>query len=1119
MTILRRILPRSWFIDIDYDRTEDIEFRDDYDPSEPRVPKGAPGGGEWTSGGGGGGGGAKVVGAGPVPQLTKYAGPAGKKMQQALIEHIQAGMAANDPKELAEQIKAESAKYKSSNVAGYLNQLLAHLAKHHGLPPTAYGKAVKKVEGEANDPPDTPPPSDEDMQKMAAAMPAAEPAGAMPGEPPAGAAHPSVATIKDITQNAKWSNEEKLAWVEALAGDIPDSDTASKQYANEQITALKSGASAPAAGAKLPWVEPAAAATPAAATPAAATPAPAPSGALIGLQEPVTNSQIKVANIANHPTMPTAEKLEKINAMVGNYGHPPNVEYAEHAISLLEDQQTKEKGAAPTGQPKEAEPTGPEPQTQLQKYLVAAAQETAGGSAAKLKAMQKLIDLYDLKADNASFKFAQQWANSLYGGAGGKLVESGTLPIEEAPAEEAPTVAPGIESKLATPSAFKPNQGEMWGFAADPNLSHEAKLAQIKHTIGQIFPPDDKDYGAKLLGQLESEQHALEVNLPQPPAGPGNAIKSMIYEIGYDPKLSHNDKLDKLNNEIQMASAESDKDYAKSLIAHLTGETPPEPSAAPVDLNKALSPQEHEQLKHDLPVPGGTQSEQDLWETAAMSGWTAAKKIKQLEADMGTNGIAQLGKSPISAQINAYAKTLVEHLKQWTPSAATSAAPAAATPAATSAPMPSPPVHVVNNPVVNNMIGLAKGGYTSAANLQSYLNNATVLGDIGENTDPHNYAKELIAWKQAKEGGGGTQAAPASLPPPPGGSITATAYQLATSTPDPANNLSKLQQYHQAKLANGTVNPGSLGDIYMTTLTKMLGGAPPTSAPKEKQQPPPTVNDPKPGSQTQNKMWTIAVDNPSGPGGKTNTEKIDAIKQVLAQSSGGAGGAAETYANHLITALGGKPTTVSEAQAAQPKPTPYSSTSSYSGSTYSTPSAPASPPKSYQSEINSTQYAKYKKNSPKPNPEEKSAVYAYTNGSYTEMNDALRKGYGLTPSLIKTIKDAQSFLARAKFPEDATLTRKISGDYAKELLGHLTKGAIFVDQGFASADHWSGDLTIKIKIKKGQKAAAVGHLSAHPSEKEIIIQKGSHFRVLDFSPSDKHITVELLDDNDPDIVI
>lgn len=1049
MTILRRILPRSWFIDIDYDRTEDIEFRDDYDPSEPRVPKGAPGGGEWTSGGGGGGGGAKVVGAGPVPQLTKYAGPAGKKMQQALIEHIQAGMAANDPKELAEQIKAESAKYKSSNVAGYLNQLLAHLAKHHGLPPTAYGKAVKKVEGEANDPPDTPPPSDEDMQKMAAAMPAAEPAGAMPGEPPAGAAHPSVATIKDITQNAKWSNEEKLAWVEALAGDIPDSDTASKQYANEQIAALKSGASAPAAGAKLPWVEPAAAATP-----AAATPAPAPSGALIGLQEPVTNSQIKVANIANHPTMPTAEKLEKINAMVGNYGHPPNIEYAEHAISLLEDQQTKEKGAAATYQPKEAEPTGPDPQTQLQKYIVAAAQKTSGGSAAKFAAMQKLVDLYDLKADNASFKFAQQWANSLYGGAGDKLVESGAAtmnapvasdptgegpplppttlksqsahvtamqkigqnpektqqekidqiqfiasgfppnsttgkyaeawvaylnaagaaPAEEAPTEEAPTVAPGIESKLATPSAFKPNQGEMWGYAADPNLSHEAKLAQIKHTIGQIFPPDDKDYGAKLLGQLQAEQHALEVNLPQPPAGPGNAIKSMIYEIGYDPKLSHNDKLDKLNNEIQMASAESDKDYAKSLIAHLTGETPPEPSAAPVDLNKALSPQEHEQLKHDLPVPGGTQSEQDLWETAAMSGWTAAKKIKQLEADMGTNGIAQLGKSPISAQINAYAKTLVEHLKQWTPSAATSAAPAAATPAA-------------------------------------------------------------------------------------------------------------------------------------------------TSAPKEKQQPPPTVNDPKPGSQTQNKMWTIAVDNPSGPGGKTNTEKIDAIKQVLAQSSGGAGGAAETYANHLITALGGKPTTVAEAQAAQPKPTPYSSTSSYSGSTYSTPSAPASPPKSYQSEINSTQYAKYKKNSPKPNPEEKSAVYAYTNGSYTEMNDALRKGYGLTPSLIKTIKDAQSFLARAKFPEDATLTRKISGDYAKELLGHLTKGAIFVDQGFASADHWSGDLTIKIKIKKGQKAAAVGHLSAHPSEKEIIIQKGSHFRVLDFSPTDKHITVELLDDNDPDIVI
>ena len=552
-------------------------------------------------------------------------------------------------------------------------------------------------------------------------------------------------------------------------------------------------------------------------------------------------------------------------------------------------------------------------------------------------------------------------------------------------------------------------------------------------------------------------------------------------------------------------------------------------------------------------MPGGTQSEQDLWETAAMKGWTAAKKIKQLEADMGPNGIAELGTSLISKQINNYAKTLINHLKTWEQPKAAEKAPlpipdppkeitggpfiahvsgitkssmspaekvaalqesmtktalpaesiggkyilsviaalkgeAPTAPTATEFPK-APAPYVENNTTVKNFVAAAKSGMNTSAQLQTYLENLESLGDVTPGTYHHNYAKQIVAWKQAQEDGGAPAAATtieaptaSNIPKWSGMSSTPSlqanmAYNLATNAGlSTTEKIEKIKTYQAKKISEGTFIPGSAVDEYIKSVITALD---PTAA-TEKPQPPPTVNDPKQGSQTQNKMWTVAIDNPSGPGGKTNTEKIAEITKILAESSGGLGGEAEKYANHLITALGGQPTDKDKAQAAQPKATPYGATPSY---TQQTPAAPAGPPLSFSSEINSTQYASYKKGAPKPKPDERTAVKAYTNGEYTEINDSLRHGYGLPPNLIQTIKNVATFLDRAKFPEDVTVTRKIGGSYAKELLqsNSLTKGGIFIDRGFSSTDHWSGDLTIKIKIKKGQKAAAVGHLSAHPS--------------------------------------
>ena len=1142
MTVLRRLFPR-WFDDIDYSRTEDIDWRDDYDPSEQRVPKGQPGGGQWTVSGGG---------AGAAPALTKYAGPAGKAMQALVDQHIKSG---GDPMALGKQIVAEAGKFKSSNVAGYMNQLLGHLTKHYGVAPGTFGKAVKKIEGEANDPPETPPPSDEDTQKMAAAMPAAAPAAALPGEPPSGASHPSVASIKEIIDpKTKWGNEEKLAWVQTLANEIPDSDIASKQYAAEQIAALQSGA-APAAPepAVMPWVEPAAPAVPDDMKPpdtdsetqtdlykiytssmtnaakiaqvksdmkmgytytptetyakkilaalesnAPAAPAGAPK-TLADMPPPDTGTQKKTYAILTSNQTPT-EKLAALNVQLTNVSHPPNVEYVEQAISVMEDVEAaapKEAASLGIGQPSGAVQTmvndpsmtakekiqqltaqmemyGPATKAYAQEQMAKLWQEVSGEPAASegpplpdqiplsqkanIQQIQKVGQSAEKtlaeKIDNIEFiaggyspnttigAYATAWLAHLMSTP--PTAEAPDMPASLADVPDAPT------PKLTGPSALSSNQSEMFNFAADPGLSHSGKIAQIQHAISQIFPPADKDYGNKLLGELGDAQNALETSLPEPPKGPGNAIKSMMYEIGYNPDLSHLDKIDKLKNEIQMAVSEPDKAYAQSLIDHLTDGGSAEPAAAaPVDLDKQLSSEEQSALESALPMPGGTQAEQDLWETAAMKGWTAAKKIKQMEADQGPNGIAELGTSPLSNQINAYAKKLIEHLKNNAPSAAPSAAAPAATPSAAPQSTPSAPQSTTIEPPPHGIAHLPYG---------------------------------------------------------------AAAYAMAIGPGTAKEKAAAITKYLIAKTKTGEVGDGGPSYAYIANLGLALNTHGEAAIPAEKPQPPPVVNDPKPGSQTQNSMWTIAIDNPSGPGGKTNTEKIEAIKQVLANSSGGAGGAAETYANHLITALGGKATTVGEAQAAQIKAkTPPAWTGAPS-----TPSSPSKPSLSFSSEIGSAKYTEYKKASPKAKPDERDAVHKYTNGYYTQINDALRSGIGITPEIQEWSKHLRSYLERAKFPEDAVLTRKVSGDYAKKLLGNLSKGAVFIDHGFVSSDHWSGDLTIKIRIKKGQRAAAVEQYSANKPEKEIIIQRESHFRIVDYDAVQKHITVDLIDETDPD---
>lgn len=986
MNVLRRI--SAWFDNIDYDRTHDIDFRDDFDPSEPRVPAGSPGGGQWTSGGG--------VAAPASPALTKYAGPVGAKFKKLVDAHFaELTNSTATPEQvkakvdqLSAQMKAEAGKFKSSNVAGYINQLIDHLEATHGYPEGSLGKAVK-LKGEAGL--KIVPPTDEEIQKMAVAagapdipvVPEPEPAEPVPA--PTASFTPqnasttqgqeAVGKIAEIVGN-KWSNEEKIAWITALGVDIPSHDVGAQAALQGEIDKLKGNV--PVASGNSPQV-PAASGTP---------------------PEPDTNSQKKVFNVLTGP-LPDDQKIAAIEAMIANYTHQPNIDYAQQAITLLKaDQQNKQIAYPATPPGAQAKPAAPNP-------------------------------------------------------------AMGMTPEEEQ----------ALLDALPKPNPFKPTtQGQVWQIASDPTLSVEGKTAQIEQMKAGYALSDDQEYADKTIAALKGEAPAAAPAIPtvpptSPPTGnpvgphymdklltpveqtwlenalpiPDNSdqVPNDMWARAYEPNDTAAQKISKIAKLINATPNVDYKDYGQSLISFLKGETQagaaaPTPAAAPAkpagpDLNKYMTgPGEQAALEKAIPMPGGPQAEQDLWETAAMKGWTAASKIKQLEADMTKGGIAEAGASPQSKQTNAYAQTLIDFLKGYDSSKAND-------PDASAATGPEPdivPAVAISEPVgqLQNST-YAMGAYqlaigpedpkTKAEKITKMVIKAVQAGTLKENSIAYNHALGMAVTLN-QQATGQTPAAPTppvsltkNWPLPsnsPQQSLFTHVQQAATPLEQHQllNNIAtsiaspELKNYAKAlKAALGpdpaaatpagppipkyagspTSAQGSVWTIatnpyiehsekiaqiqaksfmqpdnlkyQSAVLAALNAGAGKTSAvpTKKPPEPPPANLTPPDTGYSQTNMFAIANKPETAPDAMNNEEKIAAITKLLATSPGSPGGKAETYANKMITALGGKPTTKAEATAANapadtptpaatPKATPSASTSSTVAS--STAGVPAS---------------------------------------------------------------------------------------------------------------------------------------------------------------------------------
>ena len=137
------------------------------------------------------------------------------------------------------------------------------------------------------------------------------------------------------------------------------------------------------------------------------------------------------------------------------------------------------------------------------------------------------------------------------------------------------------------------------------------------------------------------------------------------------------------------------------------------------------------------------------------------------------------------------------------------------------------------------------------------------------------------------------------------------------------------------------------------------------------------------------------------------------------------------------------------------------------------------------------------------------------------MNQSLRqksvaKGIG-EPKLKKWVTNLDSVLSKAKTTQDIVVYRGMN--FEPEQLG-LIQGAMIVDGGYVSTSRIrsigenfaSKGIIAQIKIPAGSKAAYLKGVSGRSEEREVLLPRGSKFKVTEIIPrGDQHIVkMELL---------
>lgn len=130
------------------------------------------------------------------------------------------------------------------------------------------------------------------------------------------------------------------------------------------------------------------------------------------------------------------------------------------------------------------------------------------------------------------------------------------------------------------------------------------------------------------------------------------------------------------------------------------------------------------------------------------------------------------------------------------------------------------------------------------------------------------------------------------------------------------------------------------------------------------------------------------------------------------------------------------------------------------------------------------------------------AIKHYTNGSYQLLNRALRAGQPMTAAQATLAAHLDAAIRKSKITQDTTTYRGIANP-AKFFGENVTVGTVIIDNGFVSTSKnhsiaesfGSSGLVAKIKLPKGSSALDATPMSLHSSEKEVLLPRGSMFKI------------------------
>ncbi len=156
--------------------------------------------------------------------------------------------------------------------------------------------------------------------------------------------------------------------------------------------------------------------------------------------------------------------------------------------------------------------------------------------------------------------------------------------------------------------------------------------------------------------------------------------------------------------------------------------------------------------------------------------------------------------------------------------------------------------------------------------------------------------------------------------------------------------------------------------------------------------------------------------------------------------------------------------------------------------------------------------------------DQKQALKDYTGGYYySNINAALRQGKMPDGREGEIVKHVDSALENASTETKITLYRGISPSSAARLNGQLGKGSIITDRGFVSTSSSRAiaralrgfqtangtGLMMEIQVRAGSRVASLAAVSGTPGEQEMLLPRGSSFRVTGYDADKRTVKMTL----------